>query len=149
MKAENQTFSELIKAAPIRTAMASFNGLFQCELVVTSRDELEAANEAARTETLNRKSGQYEKRLDEVRFRAWLATRVAGFSGLTLKKALTLCGRAVPEEMAARGGEALACKPDTVETLLNMVVGFQVWLISELGTIAAIAARADEDSLEN
>ena len=142
-------FNDLLKASPIRTAFSTFRGLFGLELIVTSRDELEAANLAAQTQVLNRDSGAFEKQFDDEKFRAWLATRVASFKDLTIKQALTLCGRALPADLTPRANDPLTCEPETVSTLLNKVVGLQQWLINELGTIAIEAARQDRASQEN
>lgn len=144
-----QSFTALLKTAPIRTAVVSFQGLFDVELIVTSRDEMDAATAAARTEVLNTQTGNYDKKLDEDKFRSWLATRIAGFKNLTLKKAMTLCGHDLPQELTARAKEPLTRDQETVETLLDKVTGFQPWLLNELRTIAITAARRDEQALEN
>lgn len=144
-----QSFVALLKSAPIRTTISSFQGLFDLELVITSRDEMENATLAARTEILNPQSGLYDKKLDEDKFRGYLATRVAGFRGLTLRKAMTLCGHDLPDELKDRANEPLPRDQETVDTLLNKVTGLQAWLLGELRTIAITAARRDEASQEN
>lgn len=146
---QTKKFNDLLKEAPIRTTSASFQGLFDLELIVTSRAEMEQASMAATTETLDRATGKYEKRVDDAKLRAYLATRVAGFRGLSLKKAMTLCGRDLPAELQERAKDPLSCEPETVDTLLDLVVGLQVWLLGQMRTIAIDAARRDEASQEN
>lgn len=149
MPQEAQSFAALLKSAPIRTTISSFQGLFDLELIVTSRDEMETATNAARTEVLNTQTGLYDKKLDDDKLRAYLATRVAGFRGLSLKKAMTLCGHDLPDELKTRANEPLTRDQETVDTLLNKVVGLQPWLLGEMRTIAITAARRDEASQEN
>jgi len=144
-----QRFSELIKAAPVRTVISQFQGLFGVELIVTPRSELEQALEDCTTEVFDSEAGKLVKRHDGKKFTAWVAGRVAGLHGLSIRKGLTLCGRALPESLKARADEPLACETETVVALCDHVVGFQNWVLAELSTIAVAAARRDEDSQEN
>lgn len=142
-------FNELVKKAPLRTARADFRGLFGLDIVVTPNNEISDAIREATKQTLNTTTGQYESELDQEKLRVFLISRVVGFSGLTLRKAMTLCGRDLPEDMAERGNEPLPWDNETVGTLLAMVVGLQTWLFGQLRTLGAEAARREEAALGN
>ncbi|MFZ5760945.1 MAG: hypothetical protein ACOY32_15115 [Thermodesulfobacteriota bacterium] len=142
-------FNEILKSAPLRTARADFRGLFGLEVVITPNHEIAAAIKGATKEVLDTASGKYMSEIDQDRLRDYLVTRVVGFHGLTLRTAMTLCGRDLPEELAARGSEPLGCDRDTAATLLQMVVGLQTWLLGQLKTLGAEAARREAESLKN
>lgn len=142
-------FNELVKKAPLRTARADFRDLFGLEIIVTPNNEIAAAISNATKSALNTTTGQYESEIDQDKLRAYLVTRVAGFHGLTLRKAMTLCGRALPDDMADKDKDQLPCEPETVATLLQLVVGLQIWLFGQLRTLGAEAARREAAALGN
>lgn len=142
-------FNEILKTAPLRTARADFRGLFALEVVITPNNEIAAAIKGSTKEVLDTATGQYMSELDQDRLRDFLATRVVGLPGLTLRTAMTLCGRSLPAEMAAKGDEPLGCDRDTAATLLQMVVGLQTWLLGQLKTLGAEAARLEKAGQEN
>jgi len=142
-------FNELVKKAPLRTIRADFRDLFGLEIVVTPNNEIADAIRGATKETLNTSTGQYDSEIDQEKLRAYLVSRVVAFHNLPLRKALTLCGRSLPEDLAEKGNDPLSCEKETVSTLLKMVVGLQTWLLGQLRTLGAEAARREEAALGN
>jgi len=142
-------FNALIKTAPLRTARADFRGLFGLEIVITPNNEIADAIKRSTREVLDTATGQYWAEIDQDKLRDYLVTRVTGYHNLTLRKAMTLCGRVLPDEMADRAGDPLGCDRETTTTLLAMVVGLQTWLLGQLKTLGAEAARLEAAALGN
>jgi len=141
--------NDVLAQAPRRTSTESFKGLFEVETLLTTNEEIKAALKAAAAEKLNPQTGGYETEIDQDRLRAWLKSRVAGFNGLTLRRALTLCCRSVPDEHLDGADAPLAYSAETVDTLLRLVVGLQTWLMGQLSTAAESVARREADAAKN
>ena len=136
-------FSELVKTAPLRTAEVDFKGLFKAELYITPNDEIVNAIAGAKTEKLNTTTNQYETEVDSGKLSDFLASRVAGFKGLTLRKALTLCGRSLTEDLLDKADDPLPYEKETVETLMTLVVGFQSWTLDQLKVLGVEEAKRE------
>ena len=142
-------FTELVHKAPVRTMVANFKGLFDVELIITPNNEIRTGVEGAVRDVLNTTTGKYEAEEDSQKMREFIASKVAGFKGLSLGKAMTLCGRELPEEMQGKATEPLVCEKETVETLLLMVVGLDRWCMQQLVVSGAEAARREAKAQGN
>ncbi len=142
-------FRKLVEEAPIRTELADFQGLFEVEIIVTSRDEVQSEIKAASSEVYDSSLGQSIDKLDNDKLRKYLITRVKSFKGLTVTMGLALCGRTLPKDMKKKGKDPLIAAPETIKTLFIKVNGLEIWLLNKLKVIGADAARREAQAQEN
>lgn len=139
-------FAKLVQDAPEKTVTVSYRELFDTEILITSNKEIRDALAAADEKPTQPKDGEKSRQdvLDE-----FLASKVKGLKGLTLKKAMTLCGRELPKEAKAKAKEPLTAERETVLTLINLVVGYSHWLMNQVRESGQIAARREEELTKN
>lgn len=141
--------SELIKKAPTKHATESFKGLFEVDFLIAGNQEIKEAIESSMVEVMNKKTGAYGSDIDAEQLRDFLVSKVAGFKGLTLQMAMTLCSKEMPSELEGKAKVEIQADKATVETLMINVVGFQAWALSQLKTLGAEQARREAAAAKN
>jgi hypothetical protein len=141
---------ELIEEAPNRVVRETFGegeAAFTVELRCVSRGDLENMRRKSITKVLDKATRQYKDEVSTEKMREYVKTHfIAGWTGLTIGKVLTLCNKSVPKQLQDRIKEEIPFSVEHAGELLENVNGFEEWVWEKISVVADLLAIEEGDS---
>lgn len=109
---------------------------FPCELRAVGRRELDAYGKKSTKREFDRKAKTWIDRPDEKEYRAFCASCITGWDGLTLGLYFRLSPYAAPESLNGDEARPIRFTGDQALVLCETITGFEDWVFQQVTTVA-------------